>query len=57
MKNSRFLSNLEHQASLQAKLNSSRLLPKQLDSITSLIGNYPWQTLLAISGITAIFFS
>lgn len=49
-----FLSELQRQASLQAPLNQKRWLPKQVDPITSFIGNYPWQTLLIISGVTAL---
>ncbi len=49
-----FLVKLQHQASLQAPLNEHRWLPKQIDPVTSFIGNYPWQTLLIISGVTAL---
>jgi hypothetical protein len=49
-----FLDQLQLQAKKQAKLHETRLLPRQLDSITSFVGNYPWQVLLALSGITAL---
>ncbi len=49
-----FLNELQHQANLQAPLNTVRWLPKQIDPITSLIGKYPWQTLLILSGITTL---
>jgi hypothetical protein len=35
-------------------LETHRLLPRQLDPLTSLIGNYPWQILLISSGITTV---
>lgn len=49
-----FLLELQKQASLQAPLNSVRWLPKQVDPITSFIGKYSWQTLLILSGVSAV---
>lgn len=49
-----FLAKLQEEAALQAKLEHHRLLPPQLDFITSFIGRYPWQVLLTLSGITAL---
>jgi hypothetical protein len=49
-----FLQQLQQQAKLQSKLNKTRLFPKQVDPLTSLIGNYSWQFLLVLSGITAV---
>jgi hypothetical protein len=49
-----FLSKLEEEARLQAQLHTQRLIPAQLDWLTSLIGNYPWQFLLFFSGLTAV---
>lgn len=49
-----FLAKLQEEAALQAKLEHHRLIPPQLDFITSIIGRYPWQVLLALSGITAL---
>lgn len=49
-----FLQKLQQEAQLQAKLNASRVIPAQFDGITSIIGRYPWQVLLCLSGITAL---
>jgi hypothetical protein len=48
-----FLEKLEQEATLQSKLQQQRLLPTQLDAITSLIGRYPWQTIFVLSGMMA----
>lgn len=50
-----FLAQLQHQARLQAKLNTSRILPKQADRLTALIGNHPWQALFFLSTISTIY--
>ena len=49
-----FLATLQAEASLQSQLYSQRLLPSQLDRFTSLIGRYPWQSILLTSGVLAI---
>lgn len=49
-----FLQRLQEEANLQARLEQHRLLPPQIDWLTSLIGNYSWQLLLVGSGITAL---
>ena len=49
-----FLSTLQAEASLQSQLYSHRLLPSQLDQFTSLIGRYPWQSILLTSGLLAV---
>lgn len=49
-----FLSKLQEEAALQAKLEHHRLIPPQLDFITSFIGRYPWQVFLVLSFITAL---
>jgi hypothetical protein len=49
-----FIERLQEEAALQSRLHSQRLLPKQLDSLTSLVGNYPWQVILVVSGLTAL---
>lgn len=56
MKNndSQLLLKLQSEAKLQSQLYANRLLPEQLDSFTSLIGRYPWQSLVLMSGILAI---
>lgn len=54
MKDKDFVSLLQEQAQLQSKLNKERLLPREVDWVTSLIGNYPWQFILVISVIGAV---
>lgn len=53
-KQSLFLEKLQEQARLQARLNTRRFLPQQLDLVTSFIGQYSWQVLLVLSGLTAL---
>jgi len=55
MKTTNFLDKLEKEASLQAKLSTTRIFPTQLDALTSFIGRYPWQFVLLVSGVTALF--
>jgi hypothetical protein len=49
-----FLLELQEQAKVQSKLEDVRFFPKLLDPVMSLIGNYPWQILLLLSGFSAI---
>lgn len=49
-----FLSELQKEASIQKKLNQERIFPEYFDGLTSLIGNYPWQTLLLLSAVSTI---
>jgi len=51
---SQLLLKLQSEAKLQSQLYANRLMPEQLDSFTSLIGRYPWQSLVLMSGILAI---
>lgn len=48
-----FIAQLQQQAQKQALLHEKRLLPRQVDWITSIIGSYPWQVLAVASGLTA----
>jgi hypothetical protein len=48
-----FLEKLEQEATLQSRLQQQRLLPQQIDWLTSIIGRYPWQTILVLSGFVA----
>lgn len=52
--NNEFLHKLKHEAQAQARLEQMRLLPSELDSVTSFIGRKPWQVLLIASGITSL---
>ncbi|NCN87778.1 MAG: hypothetical protein GW941_02690 [Candidatus Pacebacteria bacterium] len=54
MKDQDFVSLLQEQAQLQSKLNKERLFPKEVDWLTSIIGNYPWQFILVISILGAV---
>jgi len=49
-----FLEKLKSEAKLQSRLNTTRFFPEQLDKITSFIGKYPWQVIVAVSGVTAL---
>lgn len=49
-----FLTKLKAEAQSQAKLEKSRFLPPELDSVTSFIGRHPWQVLLVASGLTSL---
>jgi hypothetical protein len=51
----KFLSKLQAQAELQARLNTHRFFPSQMDEITSFIGRYPWQVVLVASGLTSLW--
>jgi hypothetical protein len=54
MKKSLFLKKLEKEAELQAQLHSRSFIPKQLNSLASLIGSHTWKALLILSGLTAL---
>lgn len=49
-----FLTKLKYEAESQAKLEKTRFLPAELDTVTSFIGRHPWQVLVVSSGITAL---
>jgi hypothetical protein len=49
-----FLTKLQIQAEMQAKLEQRRILPHQVDSLASFVGRYSWQSLLIASLITTI---
>lgn len=49
-----FLSRLQVEAQLQARLHSHKILPDQLDVLASFVGRYPWQVLVIASGLTAL---
>lgn len=49
-----FLLKLQEEAKFQAKLAHSRLLPAKLDWLTSLVGRYPWQTVLFLSVLVSL---
>lgn len=51
-----FLETLQAQAQQQAQLHQRKLLPKQVEGFTALVGSYPWQILLFLSGLTALLF-
>lgn len=55
MNNDEFLKKLQNEAKLQKSLNQTRLLPKQLDFITSFIGNYSLLSILILTTFTVIF--
>lgn len=52
--NAQFLQELQTQAKRQATLHQNSPVPARLNFITAFIGNYPWQTLLILSGLSAV---
>jgi hypothetical protein len=54
MKTEVFLQKLQAEASFQADLHRTSVLPKQLDPLTALVGHYPWQVILVASGLMAL---
>jgi len=54
MQQAQFLVRLQEEAALQARLHHRRLLPSQLDFVTSFIGKYSWQVLVVLSGLAAV---
>lgn len=54
MKTSDFVSELQRQAKHQSLLHEKRLLPSQVDWLTSIIGNYPWQVILGLALVGAL---
>ena len=49
-----FIIQLEKEAQKQAILHENRLLPRQLDWLTTMVGNYAWQVILILSLLTAL---
>ena len=49
-----FIIQLEKEAQKQAILHENRLLPRQLDWLTTTVGNYAWQVILILSFLTAL---
>lgn len=54
MKDQDFLTVLQEQAEKQSQLHKTRILPKNVDWLTSMIGNYPWQFILGLSILGAV---
>jgi len=54
MKKDDFITRLQQEAKFQAKLNQSRLLPKQLDYIVGFLARNSWQVIVLASGVTAL---
>jgi hypothetical protein len=52
---SSFITTLQQEAKKQSSLNQTRVFPQSLDPLTALVGNYPWQTVFILSGLTAVF--
>ena len=49
-----FIIQIEKEAQKQAILHENRLLPRQLDWLTTTVGNYAWQVILILSFLTAL---
>jgi len=50
-----FLLELQQEAKRQAGLESHKYLPRQLEGLAALMIKYPWQSLLLVSFLSAIF--
>lgn len=48
-----FLQRLQAQAKMQAGLQQSKILPPQIDELSSLIARHPWQIILLLAGLSA----
>lgn len=49
-----FITKLQQEAQLQAKLEKTRFLPQELDALTAFVGRHPWQVILVVSGATSL---
>lgn len=49
-----FLTRLQTEATLQAKLQQQRILPAQLDGVTSFIGRHSWPVLAVLALATSL---
>lgn len=54
MRTNDFVSELQRQAKHQSLVHEKRLLPPQVDWLTSIIGNYPWQVILVLAVVGAV---
>lgn len=54
MTNQDFVKRLQQEAAKQALLQKHRVLPAGLDTLTALVGNYPWQSLVVAAVISAL---
>lgn len=54
MQQSYFLKKLEQEAQLQAKIQASAVVPKQLEPLASVVGRHTWKALLLVSGCVAL---
>jgi hypothetical protein len=57
MKKNDFVSELQRQAKRQSRLHERRLLPSQVDWLTSIVGNYPWQVIFVLALVGALLWS
>lgn len=49
-----FIKKLQSEVLFQSRLEKKQLLPKKLGGLGRFIANYPWQTILVLSGVTAL---
>ncbi len=54
MSNSDFLTRLKAEAAQQAQLHDQRILPAQLDGLTSFVGKHTWQVLLSVAALSSL---
>ncbi len=49
-----FIQKLQSEVLFQSQLEQKKLLPEKLDGLGRVVASYPWQTILVMSGITAL---
>jgi hypothetical protein len=49
-----FIQKLQSEVLFQSRLEQKKLLPEKLDGLGRIVASYPWQTILVMSGITAL---
>jgi hypothetical protein len=49
-----FIHKLQSEVLFQSRLEQKKLLPEKLDGLGRVVASYPWQTILIISGVTAL---
>ena len=49
-----FIQKLQTEVLFQSRLEQKKLLPAKLGGLGRLVASYPWQTMLIMSGMTAL---
>ncbi|MFH2118385.1 MAG: hypothetical protein ABII10_01465 [Candidatus Paceibacterota bacterium] len=54
MQQAQFLQTLAQEAQLQARISSTKVVPKSLERVAGLVGKHTWKLLLVISGTMSL---